>query len=248
MCSALPRRGVILFDTLTAVRAFEDAFEDRLGRNQVRPAVVEFSLGSEQDSITQQRDATALYRHGMARHGTSRHATARHSTSQHVTARHGTARICTARHGIATARHGHTPPRHTTPRRAAPRHATPRHATPCCSMSWRTYSHQEMYPNASSSFDRPGAMCFVRFRGRTGQSASFIVVAVTARFDLAGQVKKKTKLHVLAHFNWLYFNQNATNFVICVAVRGVTCYRTRRGTRTFTVEGTVIAQHPPPYF
>ena len=208
MCSALPRRGVILFDTLTAVRAFEDAFEDRLGRNQVRPAVVEFSLGSEQDSITQQRDATALYRHGMARHGTSRHVTARHSTSQHVTARHGTARICTARHGIATAWHGHTTPRHATPRRAAPRratprHATPRHATPCCSMSWRTYSHQEMYPNASSSFDRPGAMCFVRFRGRTGQSASFIVVAVTARFDLAGQVKKKlsyTFWHILTGY------------------------------------------------
>ena len=40
---------------------------------------------------------------------------------------------------------------------------------------------QEMYLNASSSFDRPGAMCFLRFRGRTGQSASFIVVAVTKR-------------------------------------------------------------------
>ena len=44
MRSALPRRGVLLFDTLTAVRAFEDVLEDGLGRNQVRPVVVEFSL------------------------------------------------------------------------------------------------------------------------------------------------------------------------------------------------------------
>ena len=54
---------------------------------------------------------------------------------------------------------------------------------------------QEMYLNASSSFDRPGAMCFLRFRGRTGQSASFIVVGSGSCYEALtlGLGKKKNQ-------------------------------------------------------
>ena len=48
------------------------------------------------------RHCTAMARHVMSRHVTTRHGTARHGTARHVI----------ARDGIATARHGHTPPRH----------------------------------------------------------------------------------------------------------------------------------------
>ena len=94
---------------------------------------------------------------------------------------------------------------------------------------------QEMYLNASSSFDRPGAMSFLRFRGRTGQSASFIVVAVTKRSLLTLAVstgQKKTKVDKFWHILTGYISTKPQPNL---------CGCERCDMRDFTVTRTVLA-------